>query len=62
MSHEDRDRKADVYIYESSTRLLKVLGKFSSGFLRFKKFFRFYVFEIRFICVQNVMYVILATL
>ena len=46
---------------ESSTQLLKKLRKFSSGFLKLKKFFCVYVFEIRFICVQNVMYAMLAT-
>ena len=44
---------------ESSTQLLKKLGKLSTGFLRLSKVFSVYVFRIRFICVQNVM---LATL
>ena len=42
--------------------MFKQLRKFSTGFLRLKKFFSVYVFKIRLICIQNVMYVMLATL
>ena len=48
-------------ISESSTQLFKKTRRFSAGFLRLGKFFSAYVLKIRFICVQNVMYVMLAT-
>ena len=42
--------------------MLTKLRTFSTGFLRLKKVFSVYTLKIRFICVQNVMYVMLATL
>ena len=49
-------------LQENSTQLLKKLRKFSTGVLRLKKVFSVYVCKIRFICVQNIMYAVLATL
>jgi len=47
---------------KSSTQLLKKVRKFRTGFLGLRQFISTYVFKIRFICVQIVMYVMLATL
>ena len=49
-------KKVQSFLYEGNSQLLRKLRKFSTGFLRLKKFSSVCILTIRFICVQNVMY------